>query len=149
MRHNATSEFKRIYALDLPSFISEWDFGGILSNAPKGGEYRPTDRCLFFCVHEGPAMTWFIDTQQHYPIIAEIEKQTDRGAGIMAAALLEGYLITAIRTRLFVEGDYNEDVGKTFFADGGPLGSFIPRIHAGFCLAYIFMKPILTLTILD
>ena len=41
-------------------------------------------------------MTWFIDTQQHYPIIAEIEKQTDRGAGIMAAALLEGYLITAI-----------------------------------------------------
>ena len=80
-------------------------------------------------------MTWYIDETKHYPIIDEIEKkQTDRGAAIMAAALLEGYLLKAIGTRLFVEGEYNNNIRKQFCGIDGALGSFGSRIHAGFLL---------------
>jgi hypothetical protein len=79
-------------------------------------------------------MTWYIDETKDYPIIEEIEKQTDRGAGIMAAALLDGYLTKAIGTRLFIRGSYNDEVMKKLCDDGRPLGSFVPRIHAGFLL---------------
>jgi hypothetical protein len=42
------------YVLDLPSFISEWGFGGILSNAAKGGSIGQLIVVCFFVFMKAP-----------------------------------------------------------------------------------------------
>jgi hypothetical protein len=63
--------------------------------------------------------------------MAELEEQTDRGAAIIAAALLEHHLGEAIRTRLT---PLNSAMRDNLFGSRGSLGGFQAKIDMGFAL---------------
>jgi hypothetical protein len=77
---------------------------------------------------------WLITEPKQYPIIDEITKQSDRGAAVIAVAMLEKHLMTAIKSRLIIKNKYAQDIGEELCGEGRALGSLIPRIHAGFLL---------------
>jgi hypothetical protein len=79
-------------------------------------------------------MVWYLDKQRDYKVIEEIDTEPDRVAAIVGAALLEGHLIEAIKSRLFVAGEYNEEVAQKLCGQDGPLGAFGARINAGLLL---------------
>jgi hypothetical protein len=45
-------------------------------------------------------MAWITNDQTYTDVVAEIERQRDRGAALVAAALLEEHLLLAIRSAL-------------------------------------------------
>jgi hypothetical protein len=61
----------------------------------------------------------------------EIEKQTDRGAGIVAAAVLEDALTLTIEIRLL---ELSSDRRDRLFGRMGPLSNFSAKIELGFAL---------------
>jgi hypothetical protein len=63
----------------------------------------------------------------------EISKQTDRGAGIIAAAILDEMLETIIQARLL---ELNRDHYDALFGPEKPLGSFSAKIEIGFALGF-------------
>lgn len=76
-------------------------------------------------------MIWFVldyDTYKH--AIIEIDKQRDRGAGIIAASILQDHLLQAIRSRFH----RNPSLEANLFKTGGPIGSFATQIDLGFLL---------------
>jgi hypothetical protein len=77
-------------------------------------------------------MTWYIGKESHYEVLNEIDQQTDRGAAIVAAALVEDYLSDAIKTRLHARGKARTDVIKGLFDRA--LGTFAAKIDLGFAL---------------
>jgi DNA-binding MltR family transcriptional regulator len=60
-------------------------------------------------------MGWSIEDESHRPIIEELESQTDRGAAIIGAALLEERLEEAIRGCL-LDNDGTDSLFKPFQA---------------------------------
>jgi hypothetical protein len=69
-------------------------------------------------------------TDNDKPIIAEIEKQTDRAAALIAGAYLEERLKIAIQARTIRD----TDVEKQIYRSSGPLGSFSAKIDMGLLL---------------
>jgi len=71
-------------------------------------------------------------TQEQMQAIAdEIEKQTDRGAAIVAAALLDNILENLIVARLIIQSPKRR---KALFGQFAPLRSFSAKIELGFAL---------------
>lgn len=75
-------------------------------------------------------MTWVTVSDDDKPIIAEIEKQTDRGAALIATAYLEERLLEAIKARM----NRFEEVENKLFKGLGPLASFSSKIDLGLLL---------------
>lgn len=76
-------------------------------------------------------MIWFVfdyDTYKH--AIFEIDKQRDRGAGIIAASILQDHLLHAIKSRL----QRNPSLEASLFKMSGPIGSFATQIDLGLLL---------------
>lgn len=81
-------------------------------------------------------MGWTVQTEEHKKTVEEIEKQTDRGAALMAGAFLEERLLQAIKATIYQNSRIN---GRMFRADG-PLGSFSALIDLGFMLGIYGVK---------
>jgi hypothetical protein len=76
-------------------------------------------------------MTWFLLPDPKYRhAIQEIKKQRDRGAGIMAASILEEHLTAAIKSHI----QKNKEIENRMFSGYGPLASFAAKIDFGFLL---------------
>ncbi|MCK1337965.1 hypothetical protein IVB38_18560 [Bradyrhizobium sp. 38] len=76
-------------------------------------------------------MTWFISHPHKYAhAIDEIPKQRDRGAAIIATAMLEEHLLEAVQSRLA----RHQSTGKKVFNGYGPLATFSARIDFGLLL---------------
>lgn len=65
------------------------------------------------------------------PIMAELQKQSDRGAAIIAGSLLEQILETAIKGRLRA---LSTDQHKALFGRMAPLSTFSAKIEIGFAI---------------
>jgi hypothetical protein len=65
-----------------------------------------------------------------HEVVAEIERQRDRGAAPVAAALLEEHLLLAIRSAL----TRHESVEQKMFKGDGPLANFSAKIDLGLLL---------------
>ena len=68
-------------------------------------------------------------SQQITAFLAELEKQTDRGAALVAAAALDEILEMLIHARLLEVG---RDRHEALFGRGKPLDSFSSKIELGF-----------------
>lgn len=75
-------------------------------------------------------MAWTIRNEADKAILAEIKKQTDRGAALIANAYLEERLTDAIKARLVRD----ETLENNLFKGSGPLASLSARINMGFLL---------------
>ena len=72
---------------------------------------------------------WIVLEDKDYThAFREIKKQRDRGAGIIATAILQDHLLAAIKTRL----SPHADVEGKMFKSGRPLGDFSAQIDLGF-----------------
>ena len=67
-------------------------------------------------------------------IIHELDNQTDRGAALIAAALLDVALREAMKTRLVYFKDFDEQI---FDSEGAPLSSFNARIRVARAIGII------------
>jgi hypothetical protein len=76
-------------------------------------------------------MTWVIYDSDEQAVIEEIERQTDRGAALVAAAFIETRLEAAIKTRLDPEAA--KTVSKLFHFSGA-LGNLAGKIDIGHAL---------------
>jgi hypothetical protein len=76
-------------------------------------------------------MTWVIHGSTEQAVIEEIERQTDRGAALIAAAFIDARLETAIKTRL--DRQANKTIAKLLHLSGA-LGSFAAKIDLGHAL---------------
>jgi hypothetical protein len=77
-------------------------------------------------------MTWVIHDSAEQAVIEEIERQTDRGSALVAAAFIENRLRTAIETRL--DPKTNKKAITAIFQFSGPLGTFGAKIDLGHAL---------------
>jgi DNA-binding MltR family transcriptional regulator len=75
-------------------------------------------------------MTWITISDDDKPIIEEIEKQTDRGAAIIASAYLEERLLAAIKART----NRHDKIESAIYKGSGPLASFSAKIDLGLLL---------------
>jgi hypothetical protein len=73
---------------------------------------------------------WQLFNVAHAPIVSEIEKQSDRGAAILATAFLEEQLIECIKASLMDD----PQIVKNLFRGSGPLAAFATKIDLGFLL---------------
>ncbi len=74
-------------------------------------------------------MTWTITDETHREIFEELESQTDRGAAIIGASLLESRIEEAIRGRLL-----DDKITVVLFEASGALGSFSAKIDLAYSL---------------
>ncbi|MCE7982443.1 MAG: hypothetical protein DYG89_14715 [Caldilinea sp. CFX5] len=74
-------------------------------------------------------MAWTIIDENHRQIIQELEAQTDRGAAIIGASLIDKQLEEAIRVRLLCNS-----ATKELFKLSGPMHSFSAKINLAFAL---------------
>jgi len=77
-------------------------------------------------------MAWFISKEAHYEVIKELENQTDRGAAIIGAALVEERLTEAIESRLLP----NTIKKDKLLNETGPLGTFSAKIDMAYGLGF-------------
>lgn len=76
------------------------------------------------------AQRWQLFDISHAPIVAEIEKQGDRAAAIVATAFLEEQLTEAIKLMLVDE----PKITKSLFKGSGALAALSTKIDLGFLL---------------
>ena len=79
-------------------------------------------------------MTWYTGDPRDAPIFDEIEKQTDRGAALIAVGLLDRVLMDAVQARMFLVGDADRDISGRLFKGTGSLSSLSSRIDAGYLM---------------
>jgi hypothetical protein len=77
-------------------------------------------------------MTWVILDSSQQAIVDEIERQTDRGAALVASAFLETRLTQLIAMRLHQSPD--DDISSRVFKHDGALSSFSRKINMGYML---------------
>jgi len=75
-------------------------------------------------------MTWITASDDDKPILEEIEKQTDRGAALIAVAYLEERLVAGIKARI----QNNDEIEDKVFNYSGPLGTLSAKIDMGFLI---------------
>jgi hypothetical protein len=78
-------------------------------------------------------MSWTMRDGLDPDTIDEIEKQNDRGAAIIAGALLEDFVVDAIKTRLLPD----EKVIDQFLTGMGPLATFSAKIDMAYLLKIV------------
>jgi hypothetical protein len=79
-------------------------------------------------------MTWLLPDQSLTSVTDEIERQSDRGAGIIAGAFVEDFLKDALRSRLRLTEAHEEKTFSDLFGRTRPLSSFSAKIDLGFLL---------------
>jgi DNA-binding MltR family transcriptional regulator len=79
-------------------------------------------------------MTWLLPDPSQRPIVEELEQQTDRGAAIIGAALVESLLRQALESRMRVKSPLEKRTAKRLFGTMGPLSSFSAKIDLGVLL---------------
>jgi DNA-binding MltR family transcriptional regulator len=79
-------------------------------------------------------MTWLLPDPAQRPIVEELEQQTDRGAAIIGAALVETLLRQALESRMRVRTLLEKRTAKGLFGTMGPLSSFSAKIDLGLLL---------------
>jgi hypothetical protein len=85
-------------------------------------------RCAIWRAIWGAFMTWFVSHPDKYRhALKEIPKQRDRGAAIIATAILEEHLLEAIQSRL----ERHAHTEKKMFNNDGALCTFSARIDLG------------------
>jgi len=73
-------------------------------------------------------MTWFVSHPERYKhALKEIPNQRDRGAAIIATAILEEHLLEAIQSRI----ERHSHTENKMFKNEGALSSFSARIDFG------------------
>lgn len=72
-------------------------------------------------------MMWMVPDPTYKSVIDEIERQTDRGAALIATALLEQTLVDLIRSKII----YEKDTFHKLFKPSGPIGDFSAKIDLG------------------
>lgn len=73
-------------------------------------------------------MAWFVSRPESYfKSLDEIKKQRDRGAAIIAAAVLEDHLLEAIQSRLHKNEKVEAKMFKGLWPAGQLLGAHRPR----------------------
>jgi hypothetical protein len=81
-----------------------------------------------------PPMTWLLPDPSQQPIVDELEQQTDRGAAIIGAALVENLLRQALQSRMRVATTVEKRTARGLFGTMGPLNSFSAKIDLGVLL---------------
>ena len=77
-------------------------------------------------------MSWWVhDFKRYKHAMSEISKQRDRGAGIIAAAIVEDHLDFALATRLRTDKEA-ADLKANMFSGRGALGNFGAKIDLGY-----------------
>jgi DNA-binding MltR family transcriptional regulator len=76
-------------------------------------------------------MPWTIDDDADPAVVKEIEKHSDRGAALIAGALLEERLLKSIKKSL---QQRNEAIEGKMFKGSGPLATFAAKIDLGLLL---------------
>jgi len=79
-------------------------------------------------------MTWLLPDPAQRPIVDELESQTDRGAAIIGAALVEDLLRQALLSRMRVGTALEKRTASRLFGTMGPLSSFSAKIDLGVLL---------------
>jgi hypothetical protein len=79
-------------------------------------------------------MTWLLPDQSLRSVTDEIERQSDRGAGIIAGAFVEDFLKDALRSRLRLTEAREEKIFSKLFGRLRPLSSFSAKIDLGLIL---------------
>ncbi len=79
-------------------------------------------------------MTWILPYQSQLPIVEELERQTDRGAGIIGAAFIETVLRQSLESRMRQNTPADKRAGKDLFDKMRPLSSFSAKIDLGLVL---------------
>ena len=74
-------------------------------------------------------MTWTITDETHREIFDELEKQTDRGAAIIGASLLETRIEEALKIRLLTN-----KITEDLFGASSALGTFSAKINLAYSL---------------
>jgi hypothetical protein len=79
-------------------------------------------------------MTWLLPDQSLRSVTNEIERQSDRGAAIIAGAFVEDFLKDALRSRLRLTEAHEEKTFSDLFGRGRPLETFSAKIDLGVIL---------------
>jgi hypothetical protein len=79
-------------------------------------------------------MTWLLPDQSQKSIVDELERQTDRGAGIIGAAFIESLLRQALESRMRLKTLEDKRAAKGLFDKMRPLSSFSAKIDLGLVL---------------
>jgi hypothetical protein len=79
-------------------------------------------------------MTWLLPDPSQRPIVEELEQQTDRGAAIIGAALVENLLRRALESRMRLGTPLEKRTARGLFGTMGPLSSFSAKIDLGLLL---------------
>jgi DNA-binding MltR family transcriptional regulator len=77
-------------------------------------------------------MLWLLTSPEEQEALEEISAANDRAAAIVSASFLETRVENAVRQRLV--DDEKRGVLKELLREGGPIGSFKPRIWLAFAL---------------
>ena len=81
-----------------------------------------------------PVHPWFLPDQSQKFIVDELERQTDRGAGIIGAAFIERLLLQALKSRMRLNTSDDKKAAKNLFDRMRPLSTFSPKIDLGLVL---------------
>lgn len=79
-------------------------------------------------------MTWLLPDPSQRPIVDELEQQTDRGAAIIGAALVESLLRQSLESRMRLRTSSEKRTANRLFGTMGPLSSFSAKIDLGVLL---------------
>src|SRR5262249_21950640 len=79
-------------------------------------------------------MTWLLQDQSLRPIADEIERQSDRGVGVIGSSFVEMALGKAVQSRLRGETERQHKAIADLFGRSRPLSSFSAKIDAGLLL---------------
>jgi hypothetical protein len=79
-----------------------------------------------------PVHPWFLPDQSQKFIVDELERQTDRGAGIIGAAFIESLLLQALKSRMRLNTPDDKEAAKGLLMRS--LRTFSPKIDLGLVL---------------
>ena len=75
-----------------------------------------------------PVHPWFLPEQTQTSIVDELERQTDRGAGIIGAAFIESLLLKALKSRMRLKTPDDEKAAEDLFGRMRPLSTFSAKL---------------------
>lgn len=81
-----------------------------------------------------PVHPWFLPDQSQKSIVDELERQTDRGAGIIGAEFIDRLLLQAPKSRVRLKTSDDKKAAKNLFDRMRPLNTLSPKIDLGLVL---------------
>lgn len=114
----------------------------LLSKATPGGDSHftpPRARSDICDSSGGREMTWLLADQKLRAITDEIERQSDRGVGIVGGAFAESFLESALKSRIRLGTEAEtKSLNRLLNEHGSPLSSFSAKIDLGLLLGLYF-----------